>query len=125
MNKDDAKITLPDGRVAYDAVKLASIETEGVFLKDVVGKTLRVRTRNTVYEFLVKGPHEAHGRAIKEDGTLPKYLSKPVDFNINGSTWGGSMLKVGYVGVGMHMEFYDSEQPVPITTSQIQSIAIT
>ena len=40
---------------------------------------------------------------------------------INGSTWGGSMIKSGFIGRGMHMEF---AHPLfePITTSVIREV---
>jgi len=48
----------------------------------------------------------------------PKYCPQPVPVKIDGSTWGGSMLKVRYIGRGMRLSFrhpvYDS-----ILTSRI------
>ncbi|MGA2345011.1 MAG: hypothetical protein ABSF93_03330, partial [Candidatus Sulfotelmatobacter sp.] len=41
---------------------------------------------------------------------------------IAGSTWGGSMLKLQYVGRGMHLEFRHPLYPTPIITSPIQEI---
>jgi hypothetical protein len=41
---------------------------------------------------------------------------------IAGSTWGGSMLKLQYVGRGMHLEFRHPHYPTPIITSPIQEI---
>jgi hypothetical protein len=35
----------------------------------------------------------------------PNYCPQPVPVRIAGSTWGGSMLKLRYIGRGMHLEF--------------------
>lgn len=98
----------------------------GVFLKDVpVGKKLIVQTRNTTYTI-----------EVCEDGTYiygnAKYCPAPIKCFISGSTWGGSMLKVGFIGRGMCLEFVVDVQGVRkigevdghgrITTSQIQEI---
>jgi hypothetical protein len=45
-----------------------------------------------------------------------------VQVAIAGSTWGGSMLKLQYVGRGMHLEFRHPEYSTPIITSPIQEI---
>jgi hypothetical protein len=45
-----------------------------------------------------------------------------VQVAISGSTWGGSMLKLQFVGRGMHLEFRHPEYPTPIVTSPIQEI---
>jgi len=60
------------------------------------------------------------------DGTVfisghPEFCPDPSEVWINGSTWGGSMLKMNYVGHGMHLEFV---HPVyrTILTSRIVDI---
>jgi hypothetical protein len=135
-NNNEALVATADGQVAYDAVKLATIETEGVFLKDCLNSTVTVRTQNTTYQFThypkldsTEGVWE--GVATKDDGTTPRYLQCPTRVHINGSTWGGSMLKVGYVGVGMHLEFstygaaFEGDRKGMIRTSEIQSVTVT
>src|SRR5271166_6129871 len=52
----------------------------------------------------------------------PEYCPEPVLVAIAGSTWGGSMLKLQFVGRGMHLEFHHPEYPTPIITSAIQDI---
>jgi len=51
----------------------------------------------------------------------PHYCPEPVPVRIKGSTWGGSMLKVRYIGQGMRLEF---RHPVfhTILTSRIVDI---
>jgi len=41
---------------------------------------------------------------------------------IAGSTWGGSMLKMRFIGRGMHLEFHHPAYSAPIITSPIQEI---
>ena len=121
MNKDDARIELPDGRIAYDAVKLAQMETEGVWLKDCPNHIIVVRTRNTKYTFISEGG-KLTGTGVRHDGELSDYLPPDTEVRINGCTFGGSMLKMGYLGVGMHLEFVALGRC--ITTSAIESIIV-
>lgn len=113
-------IRLPDGRIAYDCVKLAQVQTEGIKLDDYPNHVIEVTTRNTKYTFIRKDG-ETIGYAMKEDGSHPRYLAEPSEVHIAGSTWGGSMLKVGYIGVGMYLEFWCGKT---ITTSQIQAVRV-
>jgi hypothetical protein len=52
----------------------------------------------------------------------PQYCPEPVLVAIAGSTWGGSMLKLHFLGRGMHLEFHHPEYRTPIITSTIQEI---
>lgn len=120
-----AKFRLPDGRVAYDAVALASIPTEGVFLKDVVGKIVFVQTQNTIYRLEVQHEYKVIGRAYKIDGSTPEFLPFDMPVIIHGSTWGGSMLKIMYIGVNMHLQFSTYEDGShTVTTTAIQNIRL-
>lgn len=88
-----------------DSVNEAIINSElegGAYVDKLpVGRSLRVRTRNSVYfiDRVAKG----------KDGLLisghPRYCPEPVKAYILGSNFGGSMLKIGFVGRGMYMEF--------------------
>lgn len=119
---DTAKIVTPDGRVGFDAVKLASIPTEGIFLRNCPNHTIYVQTINTLYTLTKKG-EKVTIIATKEDGSTPTYVPTETEVDVAGSTWGGSMLKMDYIGVNMHMEFYQKGQR-GITTSEIQNIRI-
>lgn len=125
MNKDDAKIQLPDGRIAYDCVKRAAIPTEGLFVKDLQdGSIVFVQTRHTQYIFTKRG-EQIIGLAVKEDGSTPKYLPFEIPVRIHGSTWGGSMIKLGYIGVEMHLEFSTYEDGSrAVRTSEIQCVRV-
>jgi hypothetical protein len=52
----------------------------------------------------------------------PEYCPEPVLVAIAGSTWGGSMLKLRYIGRGMHLEFCHPEYRTPIVTSRIEEV---
>ena len=88
----------------------------GVCLDDLCeGVQLEVETQNRWYTIEVRG----HGDELIWGH--PHYCPEPVPVRITGSTWGGSMLKVRFIGRGMHLEF---RHPVfrTIITSKILDI---
>jgi hypothetical protein len=60
-------------------------------------KGYTVITQNRTYELL----RTATGWTIAGH---PRYCPTPTQCNIHGSTWGGSMLKMDFIGRGMHLE---------------------
>jgi hypothetical protein len=71
----------------------------GVFIDKLpLGRSLKVQTQNTLYTI-----------ERREDGLYMsghyEYCPRPTKVNILGSNFGGSMLKVGFIGRGMYMEF--------------------
>ena len=89
----------------------------GVYLRDLPNDTtLEVETQNRWYTIVVKQDGEAlicgH----------PEFCPEPVLVFIQGSNWGGSMIKTSYVGRGMHLEFRHPGYATPIVTSPIQEI---
>jgi hypothetical protein len=73
---------------------------DGVWLKDVpVGKRLSVITKHHVFTI----EHRQDGFYIQGH---EKYCPVFTPVVISGSTWGGSSLKMKFVGFNMHMEFY-------------------
>lgn len=80
-----------------------------------IGGQLEIQTENTCYR-LIK---------ISKDRFLiqgnAKYCPVPTGCNVHGSTWGGFMLKVGFVGRGMHLEFSTPKHSL-VTTSRIKEI---
>jgi len=103
-----------------DEVNSAIVKSEidgGVWLKDLEpGVRLLVRTKNTTY-FIEMGEE----RTLEIWGNQ-KYCPEPTKCTISGSTWGGSMIKVGFIGRGMRLEFYTNNHPERIVTSEIQEI---
>lgn len=100
-------------------INAAIIESEidgGAYLKDLPnGKALKVTTKNTMY--LIR----RYGDELFIQGH-PKYCPIRIKAYIHGSTWGGSMIKAGFVGRGMYLEFSTEEHPGIVTTSKIQDV---
>ena len=89
----------------------------GVFLEGLPPDTvLQIRTQHNFYTALLLG----EGSALISGH--PQYCPQPVQVTIAGSTWGGSMLKVRFIGRGMHLEFHHPAYSTPIVTSPIQEI---
>lgn len=90
----------------------------GVSLKSLaVGKALLVQTKNTLYRIEKRGESEFYISGNQ------RFCPEPTKTSIHGSTWGGSMLKVGFVGIGMRLEF-SVEGHRAITTSVISSVGL-
>ena len=89
----------------------------GVFLEGLPPDTvLQIRTQHHFYTALLLG----EGSALISGH--PQYCPEPVRVTIAGSTWGGSMLKMRFIGRGMHLEFHHPAYSTPIVTSPIQEI---
>jgi hypothetical protein len=87
----------------------------GVYLGDLPPSTvLQIQTLNHCYTAVLLGGSEALLSGH------PEFCPQPVQVAIAGSTWGGSMLKLQYVGRGMHLEFRHPQYPTPIITSARQ-----
>jgi hypothetical protein len=103
-----------------DEVNRGIIQSEiegGVFLHELPPSTvLQIQTMHHCYTAVLLGGSEA---LISGH---PEFCPRPVQVAIAGSTWGGSMLKMQYVGRGMHLEFRHPEYHQPIVTSPIQAI---
>ena len=103
-----------------DEVNRGIIQSEiegGVFLSDLPPSTvLEIQTMHHCYRAVMLGGCEALLSGH------PEFCPEPVQVAISGSTWGGSMLKLQFVGRGMHLEFRHPQYPMPIVTSPIQEI---
>jgi hypothetical protein len=89
----------------------------GVFLEGLPPRTvLHIKTQHHFYTALLLG----EGLALISGH--PQYCPQPVQVTIAGSTWGGSMLKMRFIGRGMHLEFHHPSYSTPIVTSPIQEI---
>jgi hypothetical protein len=102
-----------------DQVNRRIIQSEiegGVHLEDLPsGAALEVHTENRSYTLVLQGS----GKALISGH--PRFCPDPVLVSIHGSSWGGSMLKVAFIGRGMHLEFQHPEYQT-ITTSRIVDI---
>ncbi|HKX27057.1 MAG TPA: hypothetical protein VJ302_05125 [Blastocatellia bacterium] len=79
---------------------------------------IHARTRSSDYEIFLLEPE--YGGAIVKGGRL---LAEPVEAIVNGSTFGGSMLKLGWVGVGLSMEIFANGQR--LVTTPVESLTVS
>jgi hypothetical protein len=101
-----------------DGVTEISPLLEGVALMTMKAcDTIHVRTRNSDYEIFLLDPKS--GRALVRGG---EYFAEPVEATVSGSTFGGCMLKAGWLGVGLRMEIYVNGQRT--VTSPVQSLRV-
>ncbi len=88
----------------------------GVYLSRVASNTrLEVETQNRRYTLWVR-----------ENGEVliwghPVYCPAPTSVRISGSNWGGSMLKQGFIGRGMHLEFKHPDHQT-VVTSRVREV---
>lgn len=79
---------------------------------------LEVKTRNSTYTIIALGDD----KYSVQGGT---YYPNATDIWISGATWGGSMLWIKKIGVGMNMEMQHPDPiKVRLLTSPIESIKI-
>ena len=91
---------------------------EGVALQSLAaGTVLSVHTRHTHYRVIVLDPRRqlvlVTGGALFPEGT---------EACLDGATAGGSLLKIGWIGVGLRLELRMGVRR--ITTSRVRSITI-
>jgi hypothetical protein len=106
-----------------DSINHNIIQSEiegGVYLPDLAqGEAVEIETQNHVYTLVNCGENAAlicgH----------PKFCPEPVKVSIHGSTWGGSLLKQGFIGRTMHLEFGHPDYTSPIVTSRIVDVRPT
>lgn len=81
------------------------------------GTRLIVKTQNSTYGFIAtKVPRELYAKGGKK-------IPKATKVFLTGSTWGGSCLKLGWIGLTMHMEICLEDDMILKTTS-VKSIRV-
>ena len=101
-----------------DGFTEAASQADGIGLTDVDAlTTLVVRTRNSVYRITILTPHR---REVLVEGGA--FFPQHTRACLAGSSFGGSCLKLGWVGVGLHLEFHAGAQW--IITSRVRSLAV-
>jgi len=97
---------------------IAQSEVEGgVYVRDLPSNTaLEVATQSRSYYVV----HRGQGDFIIWGH--PVFCPQRVRASISGSNWGGSSLKVGFIGRGMHLEFRHPEYRMPIVTSRMREV---
>jgi hypothetical protein len=95
-----------------------STSLEGVSLKTLAAfDTICARTLNSDYRIFLLEPEA--GRVLVQGG---RFFVEPAEATISGSTFGGCMLKMGWVGVGLRIEICSNGQR--IVTSPVQSLRV-
>ena len=104
----------------HDDINRRIIQSEiegGVHLSDLPeGARLEIETQNRFYTVV----HQGNGRALISGH--PEFCPEPVEMSIHGSTWGGSMIKRGFIGRGMHLELGHPKYRGRVITSEIKEI---
>ena len=89
---------------------------EGLSLEDIrIGGEVEVTTQHRCYSL------ENYGNGQVLISGHPKYCPQPVLVTLNGSTWGGSAMKMGFIGQDMLLEFRHPVYGI-VRTSRIQAI---
>lgn len=97
--------------------RIGSGDVEGIYLSELsAGDVLVIQTQNNAYSLVYLGAGAA--LLVKHS---PR-LAEPMSVNVLGSTWGGSALMMGFLGVGMCMEVQQLEEDQVLVTSPIQSL---
>ena len=114
----DQGIAHPNTCGTMEDLTLRAGVREGVAIDSLeFGTTLLVRTKNSEYRLGVL--NGASGDVFLEGGNLLQGITPA---RLNGATAGGSALKLGWIGVGLRMEFCIGA--VRVTTSPVRSIEI-
>ncbi len=101
-----------------DGIVAAVSQTDGIGLIEVDAfTTLVVRTDNSVYRITILKPHL---REVLVQGG--KFFPERTRACLSGSSFGGSCLKIGWIGLGLHLEFHAGDQW--IITSHVRAIAV-
>ena len=105
-------------RRTLDGFVEAVSQTGGIGLSEVEAfATLVVRTDNSVYRITILRPH---AREVFVQGGA--FFPERARACLNGSSFGGSCLKLGWVGLGLHLEFHAGDQW--IITSHVRAISV-
>ena len=78
---------------------------------------LHVRTQNTVYQLILLSPGES--KVLIQGG---RFFAEPTESYLCGSSYGGNLLKVSWVGLGMRIEVMREGRR--IVTSIVQSVHV-
>lgn len=105
-----------------DAINHNILQSEkdgGLWLKKLLpGHSARITTTSGTSYIIHRGPDSS----LTIEGH-PEFCPREVACSIPGSTWGGSMIKVGFVGLGMHMEFWINRECY--TTTPVKRIEVS
>ena len=93
-------------------------DADGVDIRELApGTIVIVRTRHSRYRLVVAEPETQHVLVNGGD-----WFPEPTEAQLVGATGGGSMLKPGWIGVGLRMELRHMDRP--ITTSLVDAVTV-
>ena len=124
--RDESAIVTPAGGTSSVVPKQCTLEgfvdavsdRDGIGLREVepLG-TLLARTENSVYRII---PLEGGSSRILIQGG--RFFPEPTEVRFAGSGFGGSFLKLGWIGLGLRMEIvWDGQR---IITSRIRTVQV-
>lgn len=114
----DSEELLVPRRCTLDGFAEEATRQGGVDLGELPTLTrLYVRTQNTVYHVILLSPAES--KVLVQGG---RFFSEPTESYLCGSSYGGNLLKVSWVGLGMRIEVMREGRR--IVTSTVQSIHV-
>lgn len=96
------------GELAHSGVSIRDLDTFAELL---------IQTQNTLYRIIVLDPKAS--KVLVQGGS---YFREPMPGQLAGSSLGGSMLKVAWIGTGMCLELSKGGQSV--VTSPVKSVQI-
>ena len=114
---------------AYDSVLEVTPQPLGQFAQEPgcsdgidfqsleIGTTIHVHTRYSSYHLVVTDPE--NGGALVTGGRL---FLEPTPIRVEGATAGGSAIKAGWIGVGLHLELLKLTNRV--TTSVVRAVKV-
>jgi len=115
--RDAPSSVVPRHRTLDGFVEAVS-QADGIGLTDMDAfTTLMVQTNNSVYQITILQPRR---REVVVQGGA--FFPERTRACLSGSSFGGSCLKMGWVGIGLHLEFHVEDQW--IITSHVRSIAV-
>ena len=118
MKDADPKFHTIPRHCSLDGFTELSGAVEGVAMNTLTAfDMIRARTLNSDYRIFVLEPDS--GKVLVQGGS---FFAEPVEGFISGSTFGGCMLKIGWIGVGLRMEICAGGQR--IITSPVQELSI-
>lgn len=83
------------------------------------GTTILALTKNSLYK-IIKGSRDQYDITIQGG----KYFLNPTNANFSGSTFGGSIMKMGWIGYGMYMELYALDHKKKYKTTPVEAAKI-
>jgi hypothetical protein len=83
------------------------------------GTKLEVHTQNSLYRIVVLNPDK---RKVEIEGG--EHIPEAEEAFLMGSTWGGSMIRLGWIGHTMRMEIHRQQWVGPLITTSVKSLRI-